>query len=96
MTNSSNQSFLVDYFHARVIHTLIEAQRFLKMPEILRPIKWFYHEFGIDAVHKTGRNAYFIILARSCRMFAFGTNSLILGKLEHVGSHGKSCLEADE
>lgn len=48
------------------------------MSNILRPIKWFYHEFGIDAVHQTGRNAYFLILARTCRMFAFGTNSLIL------------------
>ena len=48
------------------------------MNSILRPLKWFYHEFGVDAVHNTGRNAYFLILARTCRMFAFGTNSLVL------------------
>jgi hypothetical protein len=49
------------------------------MSMILRPIKWFYHEFGIVSINETGRNAYFIILARTCRMFAYGTNSLILG-----------------
>ena len=49
------------------------------MSMILHPIKWFYHEFGIVSIHETGRNAYFIILARTCRMFAYGTNSLILG-----------------
>ncbi|KIW28486.1 uncharacterized protein PV07_08146 [Cladophialophora immunda] len=48
------------------------------MSVILRPLKWFYHEFGIVAIHETGRNAWLIILARSCRMFAYGTNSLIL------------------
>ncbi len=47
---------------------------------ISRPFKWFYHEFGIVSIHETGRNAWLIILARSCRMFAYGTNSLILGK----------------
>ncbi|KAJ9494190.1 hypothetical protein H2202_010379 [Exophiala xenobiotica] len=48
------------------------------MSMILRLIKWFYHEFGIVSINETGRNAYFIILARTCRMFAYGTNSLIL------------------
>ncbi|KIW88868.1 uncharacterized protein Z519_10352 [Cladophialophora bantiana CBS 173.52] len=48
------------------------------MSVILRPLKWFYHEFGIVSIHETGRNAWLIILARSCRMFAYGTNSLIL------------------
>ncbi|KIY02651.1 uncharacterized protein Z520_01116 [Fonsecaea multimorphosa CBS 102226] len=48
------------------------------MSVILRPLTWFYHEFGIVAIHETGRNAWLIILARSCRMFAYGTNSLIL------------------
>ncbi|KAI0099601.1 major facilitator superfamily domain-containing protein [Nemania sp. FL0031] len=41
-------------------------------------INWFYHEFGLASLHATGRNAYLIILARTCRMFAYGTNSLIL------------------
>ncbi|XXG95455.1 Protein fmp52, mitochondrial [Hypoxylon texense] len=45
---------------------------------ITRGLKWFYHEFGIAAIHETGRNAYLIILARTCRMFAYGTNALIL------------------
>ncbi|KAJ8129276.1 hypothetical protein O1611_g4356 [Lasiodiplodia mahajangana] len=42
-------------------------------------IYWFYHEFGLASLHATGRNAYLIILARTCRMFAYGTNALILG-----------------
>lgn len=50
------------------------------MSGIVRPFKWFYHEFGIVSIHEAGRNAYLIILARSCRMFAYGANSLILGK----------------
>ena len=49
------------------------------MSAVLKPIKWFYHEFGVSAIHETGRNAYLIIFARACRMFAYGTNSLILG-----------------
>lgn len=48
------------------------------MSAVLKPFKWFYHEFGISAIHETGRNAYLIIFARACRMFAYGTNSLIL------------------
>lgn len=42
-------------------------------------IHWFYHEFGLASLHATGRNAYLIILARTCRMFAYGANALILG-----------------
>ena len=49
------------------------------MSTILRPFKWFYHEFGVVSIYDTGRNAWLIILARTCRMFAYGTNSLILG-----------------
>ncbi|KAI1078121.1 MFS general substrate transporter [Whalleya microplaca] len=48
------------------------------MSAIAKPIKWFYHEFGIAAIHETGRNAYLIILVRTCRMFAYGANALIL------------------
>lgn len=50
--------------------------------KISRPFKWFYHEFGIVSIQQTGRNAYLIILARTCRMFAYGTNSLILGMID--------------
>lgn len=63
------------------------------MSRITRPFKWFYHEFGIDSIHKTGRNAYLMIFARACRMFAYGTNSLILGMLKErrteEGASGK-------
>jgi hypothetical protein len=40
---------------------------------------WFYHEFGLASINRTGRNAWLIILARALRMFAYGTNGLILG-----------------
>ena len=49
------------------------------MSAVIRGVKWFYHEFGIVSIHATGRNAYLVILSRTCRMFAYGTNSLILG-----------------
>jgi MFS family permease len=39
---------------------------------------WFYHESGVRSVYITGRDAWFIILARTCRMFAFGGTSLIM------------------
>ncbi|KAI0393102.1 major facilitator superfamily domain-containing protein [Xylariaceae sp. FL0594] len=39
---------------------------------------WLYREFGLTAMHSAGRNAYLIILARTCRMFAYGTTSVIL------------------
>ncbi|KAI1102055.1 MFS general substrate transporter [Jackrogersella minutella] len=45
---------------------------------IKKPFKWFYHEFGLAAINETGLDAYLIILARTCRMFAYGTNALIL------------------
>ncbi|EME39863.1 hypothetical protein DOTSEDRAFT_74680 [Dothistroma septosporum NZE10] len=48
------------------------------MAAVARPFLWFYHEFGLDSVHASGRNAWLIILARSLRMFAYGTNALIL------------------
>ena len=49
------------------------------MSALVKPLSWFYHEFGIVSIHSTGLNAYLIILARTVRMFAYGTNSLILG-----------------
>jgi MFS family permease len=45
---------------------------------MLRFLKYLYHEFGLSSVNDTGRDAYLIILARCCRMFAYGTNALIL------------------
>ena len=49
------------------------------MLAVSKPFAWFYREFGVAAIHETGRNAYVIILQRTCRMLAYGTNSLILG-----------------
>lgn len=39
---------------------------------------WLYHESGVRSVHLTGRDAWLVILARTCRMFAFGGASLIM------------------
>lgn len=48
------------------------------MASLLKPIKWLYKEFGVASVYNTGRDAWLIILARACRMFAYGGISLIL------------------
>lgn len=49
------------------------------MPSFLhQPIRWLYNEFGIASVYTTGRDAWLIILARTCRMFAFGAISIII------------------
>ncbi|KAF2767132.1 MFS general substrate transporter [Teratosphaeria nubilosa] len=48
------------------------------MSALLKPFRWFYHEFGIDSIQETGSNACLIITARACRMFAYGTNALVL------------------
>lgn len=39
---------------------------------------WLYREFGLASLRQTGRDAWLIILARACRMFAYGTNALVL------------------
>lgn len=44
----------------------------------LKPIKWLYNEFGLASVYNTGRDAYLVILSRSCRMFAYAATSLIM------------------
>ncbi|KAM5474484.1 hypothetical protein MauCBS54593_002059 [Microsporum audouinii] len=44
----------------------------------IKPIQWLYREFGLDSVYQTGPDTWFVILARTCRMFAFGAISLIL------------------
>lgn len=49
------------------------------MSALVRPLTWFYHEFGLVSIQASGRNAYLIILSRSCRMVAHGAVSLILG-----------------
>ncbi|KAK3386699.1 major facilitator superfamily domain-containing protein [Podospora didyma] len=37
-----------------------------------------FRESGLQSVYGTGRDAWLIILSRSCRMFAYGASSLIL------------------
>lgn len=46
---------------------------------VLRPFTWFYEKFGVASIHGAGRDAYLIILARALRMFAYGSNNLIIG-----------------
>lgn len=58
------------------------------MSSITRSARWFYHQFGLDAIQQTGRNAYLIILARSLRMVAHGANSLVLGQLIYYADAG--------
>ncbi|KAJ1333789.1 para-aminobenzoate synthetase [Microdochium nivale] len=48
------------------------------MSVVLKPLRLFYQEFGLGSLHDAGPNAYIIVTARTCRMFAYGTNSLIL------------------
>ncbi|BDD58850.1 hypothetical protein MAP00_004096 [Monascus purpureus] len=48
------------------------------MWSLSRPIAWLYIEFGVASLVDTGRDAWFIILARTCRMFAFGAISLVI------------------
>lgn len=50
----------------------------MALDTLAKPLQWFYHSFGLASIRATGTNAYLIILARSFRMFAYGTNSLIL------------------
>lgn len=40
--------------------------------------KYLYRESGLAALWTTGRDAWLIIIARCCRMFAYGASSLIL------------------
>lgn len=41
-------------------------------------MSWLYHEFGLSSVYRTGPDTWLVILARTCRMFAFGAISLIM------------------
>lgn len=40
--------------------------------------KYAYHESGLASLWITGRDAWLVIFARCCRMFAYGASSLIL------------------
>ncbi|KAI1495710.1 major facilitator superfamily domain-containing protein [Biscogniauxia marginata] len=48
------------------------------MYQIARLFRWIYNEFGIASVYHTGRDAWFIIFSRACRMFAYGGTALIM------------------
>ncbi|PVH85950.1 MFS general substrate transporter [Cadophora sp. DSE1049] len=45
---------------------------------VLVHLKWLYRELGLHSLYDTGRDAWFVIAARCCRMMAFGTVALIL------------------
>src|ERR1700761_451026 len=45
---------------------------------MLKQLRWLYREFGLASLRETGRDAWLIIFTRFCRMFAYGTNSLIM------------------
>ncbi|KND88112.1 putative membrane protein [Tolypocladium ophioglossoides CBS 100239] len=47
------------------------------MISVQRLVRWLYNEFGIASVYRTGPDTWLVILARTCRMFAFGAISLI-------------------
>lgn len=48
------------------------------MSFFLKPVKWLYNEFGVASCYHTGLDAWLSILSRSCRMFAYGANSLVI------------------
>ncbi|KAF5717921.1 multidrug resistance [Fusarium mundagurra] len=41
---------------------------------------WLYHESGISAVYSAGRDAWLLILSRTCRMFAFKAVTLTIAQ----------------
>ncbi|KAM0431367.1 hypothetical protein ACHAPT_005344 [Fusarium lateritium] len=45
---------------------------------LVKSAKWLYHESGIASLYLTGRDAWLVILSRTCRMFAFGAVSLTI------------------
>ncbi|KAI7921250.1 hypothetical protein M9X92_005536 [Pyricularia oryzae] len=47
------------------------------MSRLAQALSWTYRYFGVSSIYATGRNAYLIILARSLRMFAFGTTFIL-------------------
>ncbi|CAK7217714.1 hypothetical protein SBRCBS47491_003264 [Sporothrix bragantina] len=45
---------------------------------IINSVRYVYRESGLASVFATGADAWIIILARSCRMFAYGASALVL------------------
>jgi MFS family permease len=50
----------------------------LNMSSLLKPIKYLYHESGLQTLAASDANSWLIILTRTLRMFAYGFNALIL------------------
>jgi MFS family permease len=48
------------------------------MSVLIAKLKWLYHFFGLKSLRDTGSDAWLIILSRTTRMLAYGTNSLIM------------------
>ncbi|KAF5234557.1 hypothetical protein FAUST_7537 [Fusarium austroamericanum] len=47
---------------------------------VAKTVGWLYHESGISAVWATGKDAWLIILSRTCRMFAFKAVTLTIAQ----------------
>ncbi|CAK7210989.1 hypothetical protein SCUCBS95973_000978 [Sporothrix curviconia] len=45
---------------------------------IINSLRYVYRESGLASVFATGTDAWIIIVARSCRMFAYGASALVL------------------
>jgi MFS family permease len=58
---------------------------------MLRNIKWIATEFGLTSLYNAERDVWLIILTRFLRMFAYGTNSVIMAlffaALDYSDSH---------
>ncbi|KAM5349361.1 hypothetical protein ACJ41O_005866 [Fusarium nematophilum] len=48
------------------------------LASLSKSASWLYHESGIASLYVTGRDAWLVILSRTCRMFAFGAVSLTI------------------
>ncbi|KAM0195768.1 hypothetical protein ACHAPQ_003040 [Fusarium lateritium] len=47
---------------------------------VAKTATWLYHESGISAVYHAGRDAWLLILSRTCRMFAFKAVTLTIAQ----------------
>ncbi|KAM0540952.1 hypothetical protein ACHAPJ_013436 [Fusarium lateritium] len=47
---------------------------------VAKSAAWLYHESGIPAVYHAGRDAWLLILSRTCRMFAFKAVTLTIAQ----------------
>ncbi|RGP76753.1 multidrug resistance [Fusarium longipes] len=47
---------------------------------VAKTVGWLYHESGISAVYAAGKDAWLLILSRTCRMFAFKAVTLTIAQ----------------